>query len=116
MVCCADDSITFCQLSSPPQPLGYGVLLMRQGLFSFAVAVLEEAVSIDRRFSSPWNNLGVAYKHMGLHKEAARAFSKACRLERTPSQHRLLQLNLAASFVQFFQCSLSLCVLSLAHT
>lgn len=79
----------------------YAVLLMRQHKFTYAAQLLEDAVTQDRRFSSLWNNLGVAYKHMGLYKEATKAFSKACRLEQNPTYSRLLELNLAASLVQF---------------
>ena len=78
----------------------YAVLLMRQHKFTYAAQLLEDAVTQDRRFSSLWNNLGVAYKHMGLYKEATKAFSKACRLEQNPTYSRLLELNLAASLVQ----------------
>jgi tetratricopeptide (TPR) repeat protein len=67
--------------SCVPAIVNVGNLLLEDGIFDDAVAHYEAALRIDAEYSAAHLNLGIAYKRLGRHAAAVRAFRRAHRIE-----------------------------------
>jgi tetratricopeptide (TPR) repeat protein len=65
-----------------------GNVLLEAGVLDDAIAHYEAAVRIDDAYAPAHLNVGIAYKRLGRHADAVRAFRRANRLEAGSPQRR----------------------------
>ena len=59
----------------------FGIEVVRNGLWKEAIYRWERAVEIDDSYAAAWNNLGIAYEHLGRFDKAREAYERALDLE-----------------------------------
>jgi tetratricopeptide (TPR) repeat protein len=71
-----------------PVIVNVGNLLLEDGVLDDAVAHYEAALRFDTAYAPAQLNLGIAYKRLGRHADAVRAFRRAAQLESRRSPRR----------------------------
>ncbi|MGH9163542.1 MAG: tetratricopeptide repeat protein [Vicinamibacteraceae bacterium] len=59
----------------------FGILMAQKGLWKEALYRWERAVQIDPTYAAAYNNLAVAYEHVGAFGKARQAYERALELE-----------------------------------
>jgi Flp pilus assembly protein TadD len=59
----------------------FGISVAQRGLWQEALYRWERASQLDPGYAAAWNNLGIAYEHVGVFDKAREAYEKALDLD-----------------------------------
>jgi Flp pilus assembly protein TadD len=69
------------EAKSAKSQVDFGIAVAQRGLWKEALYRWQRAVELDPGYAAAWNNLAIAYEHVGNFTEARKAYEKALALD-----------------------------------